>query len=101
MLRASQSRQLNRLSQQARRIIGCDHVRLNVIDDTTYVIAGALKHTTMSAGQWYDQDGNRKDWWFIEESVVASGTSPRRLLRSCRDYAAGIQGSDWSRSTQR
>lgn len=51
-----------------------------------FLIVGDVKNTKDGSGQWYNQDGEKLDWDYIDEHVVASGCNTKELISDMRKY---------------
>ena len=65
-----------------------DKVRISTPCNRMFLIIGYKRNTKDAAGQWVDQDGNARDWEYIEEKAVASGDTEQELMDDAMDYKA-------------
>lgn len=72
-----------------------DSVRISAPCDRMYLILGYKRSTKDDPGQWVDQDGNPRDWEYIDESTVAIGETGEELIQSAHNYER-ISKMSWS-----
>lgn len=65
------------------KMFGCDTVRIIRPCGTYYLIIG---WNTRSEGEWFDQDGQPRNFDYVNESVIASGDSLKKLNQSAKYY---------------
>lgn len=73
------------LSYKCMEIIKCDTARISK-HDKLFLIIGFNKSTKDDPGQWVDENGNKKDWDYVQEKVVANGETEEELIKSAEDY---------------
>jgi hypothetical protein len=74
--------------KECRKIIKCDTALISKPLRKMYLIIGFNRNTkdNDSGSVWVNQDGNRIDFDYIQESVVASGNTPKELIESAKKY---------------
>ena len=84
------------LLKRCREIIECDTARISrpLVDGRMYLIIGFNRNTKDDSGQYVDENGVRKDFDYIKESIVASGFTEDELIASAKEYVK-IQGMTW------
>jgi len=86
------------LSSKCVHIVDCDVARISKYGDTMFYIIGFRDSTRHDkTGVWIDENGNRKDWEYIREQVIASGKTEEELLDSVREYKrlSRMSALDW------
>lgn len=69
------------------KIVGCETGRISNPCDTLFFITGTSRSTKdINDSWWSDETGKRIDFDYVEEHVIASGRTPRKLLASVREY---------------
>ena len=77
----------NYLITCCRDIIECDTAKISRINGIIFLIIGFNRNTKDDTdGVWIDEDGNEKNWNYVDEKVVASGNTESGLLSSLREY---------------
>ena len=79
------------LSSKCREIIECDTARIKSFDKWVgngkmFLVIGFNRNTKDDPGQWQDENGNPKDWDYVEEKTVASGKTEAELIESAKEY---------------
>jgi len=78
------------LSSKCMKIIECDTARIKKFDEwlggKMYLIIGFNRNTKDNPGQWTDENGNERDWDYVEEKTVASGKTESELIESAMEY---------------
>ena len=78
------------LSAKCMKIIECDTARIRKfprwLGGKLFLIIGFNRNTKDDPGQWQDENGNPKDWDYIEEKTVASGKTDEELIESAKEY---------------
>lgn len=78
------------LSSKCMKIIECDTARIKKFDEwlggKMFLIIGFNRNTKDDPGQWSDENGNLKDWDYVEEKIVASGKTESELIESAEEY---------------
>lgn len=69
-----------------KNLINCDQVRVSKCPDKMFLIVGFNRNTSQDKEAWYDQNGVRKDWDYVDEKVVASGATVDELIASAERY---------------
>lgn len=84
------------LLKRCREIVECDTARISrpLVDGRMYLIIGFNRNTKDDSGQYVDENGVRKDFDYIKESIVASGFTEDELIASAKEYVK-IQGMTW------
>ena len=59
-----------------------------------FLIIGFNRNTKDDEGQWVDENGVRKDWDYVQESVIASGFTEDELIASTVEYVR-LCGMTW------
>lgn len=71
-----------------KEIVTCDTARISkpLEDGKMFLIIGFNRNTKDDEGQWVDENGVRKDWDYVQESVIASGFTEDELIASAKEY---------------
>lgn len=84
------------LLKRCREIVECDTARISrpLVDGRMYLIIGFNRNTKDDSGQYVDENGVRKDFNYVQESVVASGFTEEELITSVKEYVR-LSGMTW------
>ncbi|MGV8086382.1 MAG: hypothetical protein ACP5N1_02005 [Candidatus Woesearchaeota archaeon] len=74
------------LVEKCRELIKCDTARITTPMNKMYLIIGFNRNTKDDSGQWIDNNGNKFDFDYVAEKVIASGHTPEELLESVKEY---------------
>ncbi len=76
------------LVEKCKQYITCDTARISkpLEDGKMFLIIGFNRNTKDDELQWVNQDGERIDFDYIQESVVASGTNEQELIKATKEY---------------
>jgi hypothetical protein len=67
-------------------MFGCDAARItNPLGVQMFLIIGHKRHTKQDEGQWH-RNGEPIDFEYLQEQVIASGTTAKELYKSARAY---------------
>ncbi len=77
-----------KLATECKRYVTCDTARISkpLEDGKMFLIIGFNRNTKEDDGQWINQDGERKDFDYVQESVIASGTNRIELIKATKEY---------------
>lgn len=68
-----------------RRMFDSDGARLTApLGETIFLVIGTTRNTKDAAGGWVDEKGERRDWDYLEERCVASGSTVDELIASAK-----------------
>jgi hypothetical protein len=68
------------------QMFGCDAARItNPLGVQMFLIIGHLRNTKQDEGQWI-RNGEPFDFDYLQEQVIASGTTIKELFKSARAY---------------
>lgn len=81
------------LIERARAIIEFDVARISKPMGRMYLIIGFNKNTKNDAGQWV-KNGEPINFDYVEEKIVASGSTEEELIASVREYKR-LSGMSW------
>ena len=59
-----------------------------------FLIVGFNRSTKDDEGQWVDENGERRDFDYVQESVIASGFTEKELINSTKEYVK-LCGMTW------
>lgn len=77
------------LERYFRIMFKCDRVRfINPLNERIFLVLGTKKNTKDNMGTCIDQNGNRKDWDYFEESTIANGKNISELISNAKRYKA-------------
>jgi hypothetical protein len=79
----------DKLIQDCREIVKCDTARISkpLEKGKMYLIIGFNRNTADDKqNQWTNQDGERIDFNYVEERVIASGKTKKELIENTREY---------------
>ena len=84
------------LVEKCKEIVTCDTARISkpLEDGKMFLIIGFNRNTKNEEGQWVDENGVRKDWDYVQESVIASGFTEDELITSTKEYVR-LCGMTW------
>ncbi len=85
---------LKKLAEECRKYVKCDTARISKPMDKMYLIIGFNRNTKDDEGVWIDQDGNRLDFDYVQETVIASGTNKKELISATKEYTR-LLGVTW------
>lgn len=75
-----------RLVRRFVRMFGCDAARIETPGNRMFLLIGNKRHTRDDPGVWVDQDGNEKQWEYIDWKTIASGDTEAELIASAKKY---------------
>lgn len=84
------------LVKKCREVVKCDTARISrpLEKGKMYLIIGFNRNTKDDEGQYIDENGVRKDFNYVQESVVASGFTEEELITSVKEYVR-LSGMTW------
>jgi len=84
------------ISEKCKEIVTCDTARISkpLGDGKMFLIIGFNRNTKDDEGQWVDENGVRRDWDYVQESVIASGFTEKELIDSTKEYVR-VCGMTW------
>ena len=84
------------ISEKCKKIVTCDTARISkpLGDGKMFLIIGFNRNTKDDEWQWVDENGVRRDWDYIQESVIASGFTEDELIASTKEYVR-LCGMTW------
>lgn len=84
------------ISKKCKEIVTCDTARISkpLGDGKMFLIIGFNRSTKDDEGQWVDENGVRRDWDYVQESVIASGFTEKELITSTKEYVQ-LCGMTW------
>ncbi len=84
------------LVKKCRDIITCDTARISkpLSNGKMFLIIGFTRNTKEDHGQWVNQNGERMDFDYVYESVIASGYTDEELIDSTKEYLR-LCGTTW------
>jgi len=76
------------LAEECKRYVTCDTARISkpLEDGKMFLIIGFNRNTKEDEGRWVNQDGERIDFDYVQESCVASGHAKEELIASTKEY---------------
>ena len=77
---------VQRLVRRFVRMFKCDTARITSPLGKHFLIIGHNRNTKDDPGVWTDENGNRKDWDYVNEQVIASGDTEAELVASAKHY---------------
>lgn len=77
---------LDEIAKECLRYVKADTARICKPLGKMYLIIGFHKNTRDDSGIWIGQNGERIDFDYVQESVVASGRTRVELLKSVKEY---------------
>ena len=83
---AGQSLRVQRLVRRFVRLFKCDTARITSPMGKHFLIIGHKRNTKDDPGVWTDENGNRRDWDYVQEQVIASGDNEAELVASAKHY---------------
>jgi hypothetical protein len=85
-----------KLENKFKKMLGCDSARIsNPLGNKLFLIIGYKKHTKDDIySQWVDGKGDRIDFEYMEEKVIASGKNIEELIESAKYYKK-LQNMSW------
>lgn len=88
---AEQELMMRRLVRRFVRMFKCDAARITSPLGKHFLIIGHNRNTKDDPGVWTDELGNRRDWDYVHEQVIASGDTEADLIASAKRYKALCQ----------
>lgn len=84
------------LAEKCKELITCDTARISrpLEKGKMFLIIGFNRNTKDDDGQWVDENGERRDWDYVQESVIASGHTEDELIESTKEYVR-LCGMTW------
>ena len=84
------------ISEKCKEIVTCDTARISkpLDDGKMFLIVGFNRSTKDDEGQWVDENGERRDFDYVQESVIASGFTEKELINSTKEYVK-LCGMTW------
>lgn len=84
------------ISEKCKEIVTCDTARISkpLDDGKMFLIVGFNRSTKDDEGQWVDDNGERKDFDYVQEYVIASGFTEKELINSTKEYVR-LCGMTW------
>ena len=70
-----------------RELIPCDIVEIECVGGKLFCIIGFRRSTKDDTTSYYEKDGERYDFDYIDRSTIASGKNEPELIDSIRTYA--------------
>ena len=74
------------LIDECRKIIKCDTARISKPSGKMFLIIGFNRNTKDDEGTWFNQNDEQFDFDYVQESVVAAGTTEIELIESVKEY---------------
>lgn len=77
------------LAEECKQYVTCDTARISkpLEDGKMFLIVGFNRSTKEDkGGQWVNQNGDRIDFDYVQESCVASGYTKEELIASAKEY---------------
>ena len=90
---------LDKLTKDCMKYVKCDTARISKPCDKMYLIIGFNRNTKDDEGVWVNQDNQRIDFDYVQESVVASGNTKKELIESTKEYQR-LCGITWEQYFQ-
>ena len=84
------------ISEKCKEIVTCDTARISkpLDDGKMFLIVGFNRSTKDDVGQWVDENGERRDFDYVQEYVIASGFTEKELINSTKEYVK-LCGMTW------
>lgn len=84
------------ISEKCKEIVTCDTARISkpLNDGKMFLIIGFNRNTKDDEGQWVDENGEHRDFDYVQESVIASGFTENELITSTKEYVR-LCGMTW------
>ena len=96
----SGSTSLDKLAKECMKYVKCDTARISKPCDKMYLIIGFNRNTKDDEGVlWVNQNNQRIDFDYVQESVVASGHTKKELIESAKEYQR-LCGITWEQYFQ-
>lgn len=91
---------VQRLVRRFVRMFKCDTARITSHLGKHFLIIGHNRNTKDDPGVWTDGNGNRRDWDYVKEQVIASGGTEAELVASAKHYKklCGMSMEEYLRS---
>ena len=79
---------LSDLAKECMNYVKCDTARISkpLKEGKMFLIIGFNRNTKQDEGEWINNDGERFDFDYVQESCVASGYSINELIDSTKEY---------------
>ena len=84
------------LADECKQYVTCDTARISkpLENGKMFLIIGFNRNTKEDEGQWVNQDGERIDFDYVQESCIASGHTKEELIASTKEYER-LCGMTW------
>ena len=66
--------------------VRCDTCRISTPSRKMFLIIGFVRNTGQDEGFWVNEEGEKKDWDYVQEQVIASGETEEELKASVLEY---------------
>lgn len=73
------------LVNRCKKLLGCEEARISETHNKIFLIIGKWRNTK-DDNSWHYVNGERKDFDYLEEKVVASGKNKRELYASAKEH---------------
>lgn len=87
------------IAAECRKYVKCDTARISKPLDKMFLIIGFNRNTKDDEGVWVNQENQRIDFDYVQESVVANGKTKKELIESAKEYQR-ICGITWEQYFQ-
>lgn len=79
---------LDKLAKECMKYVTCDTARISMPMDTMFLIIGFNRNTKddTDGGVWVNQDGDRIDFDYVQESTAGIGKTRKELIDSAKEY---------------
>lgn len=77
---------LDEIASECLKYIKADTARISRPLERMYLIIGFHKNTRENFKSWIEQNGERVDYDYVEEHIVASGRTRSTLIDSVKEY---------------
>jgi len=76
------------LADECKKYVTCDTARISkpLEDGKMFLIIGFNRNTKEDEEQWVNQDGERIDFDYVQESCIAAGKTKDKLIDSAKEY---------------
>ncbi len=79
-------RRVKEIIKKCRRIVKCDTARIINPLGKRFLVIGFNRNTKDNKNYWWERNGKRYDFDYVEEQVIASGNTEDELIASAKEY---------------
>lgn len=85
-LNKKETTQFDKLVKECMKYVECDTARISKPRNKMFLIIGFNRNTKDDVGVWVNQDNQKIDFDYVQESVIACGHNKKELIESVKEY---------------